>query len=545
MTRRDHIPFNSVLRVNHGAYVPKSNGELHAAGCLMSLHRLNITQKLGLMGASAILAMGLVAVSNGLSQRASHAAVERMATGKDIVADILPPPMYLIEARLVMSQTRDASLSIDEAERELKRLQKEFDDRVAYWQTHPTHGLEGQLLGPHKATAEAFLRDAVAVLADDRKKGQVDAQSEAYRRMQESYKAHRAAVDKTVEAGLAFAAQSSAEHQAWGARGLWINMGMFAGTLVLFSALVVWVGRSVTRPLQTALSFIRSVTAGRIGAQAPVQGRDEVSELLRGLNEMSCSLAQIVGNVRSSCEDVAAGSEQIAQANGELCERTIQQAGQLQETTQSAARISQHLGATTGYAQEACKLSGHVSAVASRGCDALQTVTQTMASIADTSRRVGDITSAIDGIAFQTNILALNAAVEAARAGEHGKGFAVVASEVRHLAQRAAEAAREIKSSIASSLERVEHGSQQVQQASATMQELEGSIHKVTALVNDISSAMSNQTGELGHITQTIAQLDSVTQLNAAMVEECTAAAQALRLQAEGLTTQVSGFQTV
>jgi methyl-accepting chemotaxis protein len=509
----------------------------------MSLRHLNFTQKLCLIGASAILALVLVAATHGLMRQASHEAVARMATGKDIVADILPPPMYLIEARLVMSQTRDGTLSDQQAAKELKRLQQEFNDRVAYWQTHPTYGLEGLLLGQQKDTAEAFWKAAATVLEADQGASKVEATSDAYQRMHLAYTAHRTAVDKTVEAGNAFAAQAWAEHLALGARETWLNMGMFAGAVALMCILVAWIGRSVTGPLQLARDFIHAVQSGKVGKQVPVHGQDELSELLQGLNSMSASLAQIVGSVRTSCDNVASGSTQIAQANGELCERTIQQADQLQQTAESASRIHQHLTATTEFIHEAHALSGSVADVAERSSLAFSAVAQTMDGIADASRRIGDITSTIDSIAFQTNILALNAAVEAARAGEHGRGFAVVAAEVRHLAKRAADAAREIKTTIANSVERVEHGSGQVHTASATMQELTGSIQRVSQLVADISAAMTNQSSELGRITETIGQLDSVTQQNAAMVEQCAAAAENLLGHASTLTTQVAGFQ--
>ncbi len=511
----------------------------------MSLRNLNITHKLCLIGASAVMALALVAVTNGLLRQASRDAVERMATGKDIVADILPPPMYLIEARLVMSQTRDGTISDQQASIELKRLQQEFNDRVAYWQTHPTYGLEGQLLGQHKDTAEAFWKAAAAVLEADSGDGKGEAASAAYQRMQQAYAAHRAAVDKTVEAGNAFAARAWSEHVALGARESWVDMGIFAGAVLLMCAMVAWIGRSVTAPLQVARDFVQAVQSGKVGKQVAVQGKDEMSELLHGLNTMSASLAQIVGSVRTSSDNVASGATQIAQANGELSTRTLQQAERLQHTAQSAARISQHLATTTEFVHEARHLSDNVTGIAVKGNAAFGAVTQTMADIADTSRRIGDITATIDGIAFQTNILALNAAVEAARAGEQGRGFAVVASEVRHLAMRAADAAREIKATIGSSLDRVEHGAAQVGEAGVTMQALVSNIERVNQLVTDISTSMTEQSGDLGRITQTIGELDSVTQQNAAMVEQCAAAAQDLRTQAQGLTVQVAGFQTI
>lgn len=511
----------------------------------MSLRHLSLTQRLGLIGVVAVLALAAVALTNALGRQASGAAVARMVTGKDIVADILPPPMYLIEARLVMAQMHDGTLSPEQAGREIARLRKEFNDRVAYWQTHPTYGLQAQLLGEHRRSAEAFWTSAEAVLSAGRQSGTHAADSPAYGQMQQRYAEHRAAVDQTVVAANAFAARAWDEHQALGEREQWMNLGMLGAAVLAMGALVTWIGRSVTRPIQQASRFIAEVSAGQVGGQVAVQGRDEMAQLLQGLNAMSAALARIVGSVRASSDGVASSSTQIAQANGELCERTISQAERLQQTAQSAERISAHVSATSEFAHEAHALSHQVADIATRSGQAFEAVTHTMAGIAQTSRLIGEITATIDGIAFQTNLLALNAAVEAARAGEQGRGFAVVASEVRHLAQRAGEAAREIKSTITHSAERVAHGSEQVDQARATLHELVDQVQRVNTLVANISSAMSEQSDELGRITATISQLDSVTQQNAAMVEQCTAAAQDLQSQAQALGVQVSGFQTV
>ena len=271
--------------------------------------------------------------------------------------------------------------------------------------------------------------------------------------------------------------------------------------------------------------------------------RDELSGAIDAMRQMRESLSRVVGEVRQGAEQVATASAQIAQGNQDLSGRTEQQASSLQQTAATMEQLGTTVRHNADNAQQANQLAQGASTVASRGGEVVGEVVASMRSIAEPSRRIADIIGTIDGIAFQTNILALNAAVEAARAGEQGRGFAVVAGEVRNLAQRSAEAAREIKSLVASSVERVEQGVAQVDQAGATMSEVVDSIRRVTDIVAEISAASSQQSSGVQQVGQAVGQMDQATQQNAALVEQSAAAAESLRQQAQSMVAAVGVFR--
>jgi methyl-accepting chemotaxis protein len=255
------------------------------------------------------------------------------------------------------------------------------------------------------------------------------------------------------------------------------------------------------------------------------------------------SLRTIVGAVRSSSESIATGSSEIATGNADLSQRTEEQAANLQQTAASMEQLSATVNNNAMTAVEAERLAGSASNIATQGGVAVGQVVQTMESITAASRKIADIIGVIDGIAFQTNILALNAAVEAARAGEQGRGFAVVAGEVRSLAQRSAEAAREIKSLITDSVEKVEAGSRQVDAAGSTMADIVGQVRRVNDLIGEINNATQEQKQGIGQVSNAVSQLDRVTQQNAALVEESAAAADSLSQQTRRLVDAVSRFK--
>jgi methyl-accepting chemotaxis protein len=320
-----------------------------------------------------------------------------------------------------------------------------------------------------------------------------------------------------------------------------------AGICALVIVLAGWLGfaisRSIKRPLDRVVRALGRVAEGDLSASIHARGRDELAQLLRALSDMQASLQRVVGAVRAGAEGVAAASAQIAQGNQDLAQRTQEQAAAVEETSAS----TEHLGAAVGHsadnARQANQLAMQASSIASQGGQVVSQVVDTMRGINESSRKIADITSVIDGIAFQTNILALNAAVEAARAGEAGRGFAVVASEVRSLAQRSAGAAREIKALITASVERVEQGTQLADVAGNTMSEIVASISRVTDIMGEISAATSEQNQGIAQFGQAIGQMDQVVQHNAALVEESAAAAESLSEQAQALLQEVAVFK--
>ena len=327
-------------------------------------------------------------------------------------------------------------------------------------------------------------------------------------------------------------------------RSAWVSLAaMLLTALVLGSGAAVLIARSIVRPIQQAVALAGAVAAGDLSQGIDIQGSDETAELLRALGRMSHSLARIVGQVRGSSDSIATGSAQIATGNADLSQRTEEQASNLQQTAASMEQLAGTVRASAATAQQANSLASDASAAAQRGGAAVDTVVCTMQAISTSSRKIADIIGTIDGIAFQTNILALNAAVEAARAGEQGRGFAVVASEVRSLAGRAAEAAREIKALIGASVDRVELGTRQVQDAGNTMTDIVRQVQQVSQLINEISHATTEQSTGIGHVGEAVAQLDQVTQQNAALVEQSAAAAESLKHQAAQLADAVRVFK--
>ena len=320
------------------------------------------------------------------------------------------------------------------------------------------------------------------------------------------------------------------------------------GLQVLIVALIVGligfvISRAVVRGIGQAVAVTQAMAAGDLTVNIEAKGNDEIARLLRAMADMQIGLATVVANVRHSSEGVSTASAEIAQGNNDLSARTEAQASALEQTTASMEQLSATVTQNADSARQANELAASASTVAVHGGEVVAQVVDTMKGINAASRKIADIISIIDGIAFQTNILALNAAVEAARAGEQGRGFAVVASEVRALAGRSAEAAKEIKSLINASVARVEQGSTLVDQAGSTMTEVVSSIRRVTDLMGEISSASDEQSLGVSQIGQAVSQMDQVTQQNAALVEQMAAAASSLNSQAQELVQVVAVFK--
>jgi methyl-accepting chemotaxis protein len=323
---------------------------------------------------------------------------------------------------------------------------------------------------------------------------------------------------------------------------------IIANAVNVFMAVALgWlVTRSITSQLGgepgEASALAQAVAGGDLTVKVELRGGDTTS-MMAHLKEMQESLVKVVSNVRTGAEGVSNASAEIASGNNDLSARTEAQASSLEETAASMEELSATVKQNADIARQANQLALNASSVAAKGGDVVGQVVNTMKDINDSSRKIADIISVIDGIAFQTNILALNAAVEAARAGEQGRGFAVVASEVRTLAGRSADAAKEIKTLINSSVERVEQGTAQVDEAGVTMSEVVSSIKRVTDLMGDISAASNEQAAGVAQVGEAVVQMDQVTQQNAALVEEMAAAASSLKSQAQELVQVVAVFK--
>ncbi len=316
---------------------------------------------------------------------------------------------------------------------------------------------------------------------------------------------------------------------------------------VLVTALACWAAlmivRAIVRPLNQAVELIDEIAQGDISRTITVDTKDEFGLLLLALSAMQQSLVSLVSSVRNGAEGVSTASAEIAQGNTDLSARTESQASALEQTASSMEQLGTTVRQNADNASQANQLAQSASGVAQQGGQVVEQVVETMRGISDSSKRIAEIITVIDGIAFQTNILALNAAVEAARAGEQGRGFAVVASEVRSLAGRSAEAAKEIKQLIEESVQRVSSGSQLADRAGSTMNNVVSSIRRVTDIVGEISAASSEQSAGVGQVGEAVTNIDHATQQNAALVEQMSAAASSLKVQAQDLVRAVSIFK--
>jgi methyl-accepting chemotaxis protein len=359
-------------------------------------------------------------------------------------------------------------------------------------------------------------------------------------------KEHVNKVEESVQAIEKIVDSESRAAQAAFTRSMNLTFTVFVAVLGLTVLVVVPLtlmnSVAITRPVDHAREVALAIAQGNLTHRIDTEGRDETADLLRALAHMQQSLASLVGEVRHASDNIHTASNEVASGNTDLSHRTEQAASSLQQTASSMEQLTGNVKQSAAAAHQASQMAGSASSVAQRGGEAVGQVVATMEEINQASRKIGDIIGVIDGIAFQTNILALNAAVEAARAGEQGRGFAVVAGEVRSLAGRSAEAAREIKSLIAASVEKVDSGSRQVQDAGATMNEIVASVRRVADIIHEITAASSEQSQGIGQVNSAVNALDQMTQQNAALVEQSAAAAESLKDQASTLHDLVARF---
>ncbi|HQV87595.1 MAG TPA: methyl-accepting chemotaxis protein [Nitrosomonas sp.] len=317
-----------------------------------------------------------------------------------------------------------------------------------------------------------------------------------------------------------------------------LAMGVFLAVIIGFLLM-----RAIVNPLNEAITVANAVASGDLTSRIEVNSTNETGRLLQALKTMNENLQDLVGKVRMSTDQISTASGEIATGNSDLSQRTEEQASSLEETASSMEELTSTVKQNADNARQANQLASGASEIAAKGGTVVGQVVETMSSINESSKKIVDIISVIDGIAFQTNILALNAAVEAARAGEQGRGFAVVATEVRTLAQRSAAAAKEIKELINDSVNKVEDGTRLVDEAGSTMNEIVIAVKRVTDIMSEISAASQEQSSGIEQINQAVTQMDEVTQQNAALVEEAAAAAESMQEQAQALTQAVTRFK--
>ncbi|WP_116791998.1 methyl-accepting chemotaxis protein [Achromobacter dolens] len=438
-----------------------------------------------------------------------------------------------------------------EAEREASR--KQFDsavrqadalrDRAASYYLAPE---DRQLLARFRQAQDAWKRDAEAFFTAARElplRAKDSRAVEIEKHVIASSEQLDGVMDRLAESKEASTARSVQAGSDLYERTRLIMIALSIAGVALGMLLGGFMTRGIVQPLGQAVQAARRVAAGDLTGDIRVVTRDETGDLMIALQAMNHGLAAIVRDVRDGCEGIASAASEIAQGNADLSQRTEEQAASLEQTAASMEQLTSTVQLNASHAGQAEQLVTQASAVAVRGGNEVDGVVRTMDAISDSSRRIADITNVIDSIAFQTNILALNAAVEAARAGEQGRGFAVVAGEVRTLAQRSAVAAKEINALINESVSRVEDGARQAGAAGRTMREVVASVGQAVTLVREIAGASAEQSTGIGQVNQAVAQMDGVTQQNAALVEEAAAAAASMREQAGRLTQLVRRFQ--
>ncbi|PIF27715.1 methyl-accepting chemotaxis protein [Acidovorax sp. 56] len=513
----------------------------------MHIHHLSIGSRLALAFSAvifltaAILGIGIWQLQAIASE--TDAMMERPLTKERLVSDWYRTIHTSVRRTTAVAKSSDPSLATffapenAEASRNSTEQQKQIE---ALLETPEEKALFATLSQARQRYIAA--RDAV-------NKAKADGQAEeAEKRFNSDFRPAGVAYLDSLQALLDQQRTSintaAANVQSGYTRGRVLMISLGALALLTATALAYIITRSITRPLHRAVVVAQTVASGDLSTQAgaAASARDETGQLLRALDAMSEQLRSTVGQVRQGAETIALASSEIARGNLDLSSRTEEQASALQETAASMEQMTATVRQNADNARQANQLAQDASSLAQRGGTVVGNVVSTMGGIHTASRKIVDIISVIDGIAFQTNILALNAAVEAARAGEQGRGFAVVAGEVRTLAQRSAAAAKEIKGLIDDSVQQVDAGNRLVEEAGTVIRDVVSGVQRVTHIVGEISAASQEQTGGLEQVNRAIAQMDQVTQQNAALVEEAAAATGSLESQATQLVQAVAVF---
>ncbi len=502
---------------------------------LLAFSALALTLLLSAVG------VGWYSVSQ-LSEATQNVADVSKALKQQQTADMMHDAIRGDTLAAMLAVNKGESDKMDAIRAELDDHIKTFGDSMAVLKGLPLDETLRQEVDQILPALENYAKSAEQLLKRAQSGSEVDAATQANFNTQFS----------TLEDGMEALSDTLAERfdaHTKHAEGLnelaqWSLSGIAALAATVLLVFSVVLARGIEGPLSQAVDMAKAVTAGQLDVQAKVHSSDETAQLLRALMDMSGSLRGMVVQVRSAAEGINTASAEIASGNQDLSVRTEQAASSLQSTASSMDQLTSTVRNSADAARQANQLAASASEFAVRGGQVVSQVVTTMEEINHASRKISDIIGVIDGIAFQTNILALNAAVEAARAGEQGRGFAVVAAEVRNLAQRSAEAAKEIKGLIGASVEKVETGTKLVADAGSTMGQIVGSIGRVSDIVGEITAAAGEQSDGIGLVNTAVNQLDQMTQQNAALVEQSAAAAQSLKDQAVRLSQAVQVFRT-
>lgn len=510
------------------------------------IRNMNVGSRMG-TGFAAVLALLLSISAISLVTLKSVRNQLATVTGEDAERLRLANAMRDLASYQALT-LRDVVMQDDPAfkKKELALMKKARVDYDATAQALTTSASEPEVKASldAAATALAAIKAPVEKALDRSMSDDLPGASEVVREeVRPAQLVHIAAINKLVTAvddasKRRTVAADQRSHQA-----LSFIVALSAAALVVGAGIAWLIQRSITKPLARALELAEAVAAGDLSREVAVDSTDEIGRLLQALRTATGNLNRMLHEVRGNAESVSTASAEIAQGNADLSQRTEQQASALQQTAATMEQLGSTVRNNADNAQQANTLARGASDVAVKGGAVVGRVVDTMKGISESSRKIVDIIGTIDAIAFQTNILALNAAVEAARAGEQGRGFAVVASEVRTLAQRSAEAAREIKSLIGASVDRVEQGTALVDQAGTTMTEVVASIKSVSDIVAEISAASVEQSSGVRQVGDAVGQMDQATQQNAALVEESAAATESLKGQAQQLVQAVAVFK--
>ncbi|MEK8033487.1 methyl-accepting chemotaxis protein [Ideonella sp. DXS29W] len=510
---------------------------------------LKIGARLGLMIGTVLLMMASIAGTGIWGLNALH-DMTRRTLDQDVALAQRAAELQI----LVLQERRfekDSFINLADAEKRESyvkkwkdagaKLQAVLDKAKALDLSEEDRAELGRIGEGYKAYADGFASTIAAIEA-----GQITSTQDANAalgKFKQAVHGMEKAVDAINEHAMARAGTVVGAVEAVRNRSAGVQIGLSLAGLLIAALGCVFVTRTITRPISQAVQAAETVAAGDLSGRIEARYRDEPGMLLAALKRMNDSLVTMVTSVREASESIATGSSQIANGSADLSQRTEEQASNLEQTAASMEELTATVKQNADTASQATELASSASQVATQGGEVVGNVVRTMDDISNSSKKIADIIGVIDGIAFQTNILALNAAVEAARAGEQGRGFAVVAGEVRSLAQRSAHAAKEIKTLINESVEKVDNGTRLVANAGQTMDNIVRQVKHVSQLITEISTSNHEQNNGIGQIGQAVNQLDNVTQQNAALVEESAAAAESLKHQAAKLADLVRVFR--